>query len=60
MHTIYCANTINSTQVDNGLDIDVVNPRYNLMEYSNNYSETPGSLRQYYRDKPANVAVNSD
>ena len=60
MHTIYCVNTINSTRVDNGLDIDVVIPRYNLMEYSDNYSETPGSLWQYYRDKPANVAVNSD
>ena len=25
---------------------------YNLIEYSNNYSKTTGSLRQYYRDEP--------
>ena len=27
-------------------------PMYNLIEYSNNYSETFGSLWQYYRDEP--------
>ena len=26
---------------------------YNLIEYSDAYSKTSGSLRQYYRDKPA-------
>ena len=26
---------------------------YNLIEYSNNYWKTPGSLWQNYRDKPA-------
>ena len=26
---------------------------YNLIEYSDNYSKTSGSLWQYYRDKPA-------
>ena len=25
---------------------------YNLIEYSENYSETSGSLWQYYRDEP--------
>ena len=25
---------------------------YNLVEYSENYSKTPGSLWQYYRDEP--------
>ena len=25
---------------------------YNLIEYSDNYSKTTGSLRQYYRDEP--------
>ena len=24
---------------------------YNLLEYSKNYSKTPGSLRNYYRDE---------
>ena len=26
---------------------------YNLIEYSDNYSKTSGSLCQYYRDGPA-------
>ena len=25
---------------------------YNLVEYSDNYSKSPGSLWQYYRDEP--------
>ena len=28
-------------------------PMYNLIEYSNKYSKTSGSLWQYYRDEPA-------
>ena len=28
-------------------------PMYNLVEYSDNYSKTQGSLWHYYRDKPA-------
>ena len=28
-------------------------PMYNLIEYSNSYSKTSGSLWQYYRDEPA-------
>ena len=27
-------------------------PMYNLIEYSDNYSKTPGSLWQYYGDEP--------
>ena len=27
-------------------------PMYNLIEYSDNYSKTSGSLWQYYRDYP--------
>ena len=37
---------INNTQVNNAKDIDAVMPMYNLIEYSDNYSKTPGSLRQ--------------
>ena len=36
---------INNTLVDNVKDIDIIMPMYNLMEYSNNYSKTSGSLR---------------
>ena len=38
---------INNTQVDNAKDIDIVMPMYNLIKYSDNYSKTSGSLRQY-------------
>ena len=32
---------------------DIVMSMYNLIEYSDAYSKTSGSLWQYYRDKPA-------
>ena len=35
---------INNTQVDNAIDIDVVIPMSNLIEYCGNYSKTSGSL----------------
>ena len=47
---------INNTQIDHAKNIDVVMPMYNLIEYSNNYSKTLGSLWQYYRDEPALTA----
>ena len=31
-----CISEINNTQLDNAEDIDVVTPKYNLIEYSNN------------------------
>ena len=42
-----CISKINNTQVDNAKDIDIVMPMYNLIEYSDNYSKTSGSLWQY-------------
>ena len=42
---------INNTQINNSKDIDIVIPMYNLIEYSNNYSKTTGSLCQHYRDE---------
>ena len=48
-----CMSEINNTQIDNAKGIDVVMPMYKLIEYSNNYSKTSGSLWQYYRDEPA-------
>ena len=35
---------INNAQVDNAKDIDIVMPMYNLIEYSDNYAKTSGSL----------------
>ena len=48
-----CISEINNTQIDNAKDIDVVMPMYNLIEYSDNYSEISWCLWQYYRDEPA-------
>ena len=45
-----CITETNNTQLDNAGDIDIVMPMNNLIEYSNAYSKTSGSLRQYCRD----------
>ena len=34
---------INNISIDNAEDLDIIMPIYNLSEYSNNYSMTPGS-----------------
>ena len=51
---------INNTEIDNARDIDIVMAIYNLIEYSNNYSKTSGSLYQYYKDDPNDNLVNSE
>ena len=49
---INCISEINNTQIDNVKDIDIVMLMYNLIEYSDNYAKTTGSLWQYFRDEP--------
>ena len=39
-----CTSKINNTQIDNAQYIDIVMPMYNLIEYSDNYSKTSGSV----------------
>ena len=41
-----CISRINNTDADNAQDIDIVMPMYNLIEYSDNYPKTSGSLWQ--------------
>ena len=53
-----CISEINNTQLDDTYDIDVVMPIYNLIEYSDTYSKSSGSLWQYYRDE--RVSNNND
>ena len=48
-----CVSEINNTKIDNAKDIDIVMPMYNLIEYSDNYAKTTGSLWQYCKDIPA-------
>ena len=39
-----CIRKINDMEIDNAQDIHIVMPMYNLIEYSDNYSKTSGSL----------------
>ena len=54
-----CISEINNTQIDNAKDIDIVMPMYNLIEYSDNYVKTTGSLWQYRKDIPARNNANN-
>ena len=47
-----CISRINTTDIDNAQDINIVIPMYNLIEYRDNYSKTSGSFWQYYKDDP--------
>ena len=55
-----CLSRINNTDIDNDHDIDIVMPMYNLIEYSDNYSKTSGSLWQYYKDIPNDNLARSE
>ena len=39
-----CISNINNIEIDNCQDIDIIMPMYNLIEYSDNYPKTSGSL----------------
>ena len=56
-----CITHINDKHVDNADNLDIVMPMYNLIEYSDNYSDTLGSLWQFKRDEsPVTNAGNPD
>ena len=46
-----CRTEINETFVDETDFINITMPMYNLIEYSDNYSDTSGSLWQFKRDE---------
>ena len=48
-----CISKINNTYIDNAEYIDVIMLMYNLIEDSDNYSKTSGSLWQYRKEIPA-------
>ena len=41
-----CISEINNKEIDNAKDIDAIMPIYNLIEYSDSYSNLSGSLSQ--------------
>ena len=55
-----CISRISNTDIDNVKDIDIVMPKYNLIEYSDNYSKTLGSLWQYHKDDPNDNTEQSE
>ena len=57
---INCISEINNTQIDNAKDIDIIMPMYNLIEYSDNYAKTKGSLWQYFRYEPNDNLADSE
>ena len=61
---IECRTEINETFVDKTKNINIAMPMYNLVEYSDNYSDTSGSLWQFKRDKlnvnDINTALTND
>ena len=58
-----CDVTINDEHVEKAEDLDIVMPMYNLLEYSDNYQDSTGSLYQFKRNEPpddnADVANNT-
>ena len=55
-----CIRKIKNSDIDNAQDIDIVMLVYNLIEYSDTYSETSGILWQYYKDDPNDNMENSE
>ena len=55
-----CISKINGKDIDTAQDIDIVMPMYRLIEYSDNYSKTSGSVWQYYKDDPNDNIENSE
>ena len=55
-----CISKIKNTLIDSAEDLDIVVPMYNLLEYSDNYSMTSGSLWNYYRDELNNDENEND
>ena len=58
---------INGEHVETAENLDIIMPMYNLLEYSDNYADSSGSLYQFKRDEspindnnnPLNVVLNN-
>ena len=56
-----CKTHINDEHVETADNLDIVMPMYNLTEYSDNYSDTSGSLWQFKRgESPVTNSGNPD
>ena len=55
-----CVTHINDEHVETAENLDIIMPMYNLIEYSENYSDSSGRLYQFKRDEsPMNNAGNT-
>ena len=45
-----CATHINDEHVETARNLDVIMPMYNLLEYSDNYADSSGSVYRFKRD----------
>ena len=62
-----CPTHINDEHVETAENLDIIMPMYSLIEYSDNYSDSSGSLWQFKRDEspmnndrnPLNVALDN-
>ena len=63
-----CVAHINDEHVETAENLDIIMPMYNLIQYSDNYSDSSESLYQFKREEspmnndgnPLNVALNKD
>ena len=46
-----CVTHINNEHVETAENMDIIIPMYNLLEYSDNYADSSGSLWQFKRDE---------
>ena len=54
-----CVTHINDEYVETAENLNIIMPMYNLIEYSDNYADSSGSLYQFKRDEsPMNNARN--
>ena len=61
MHHLENVGQINETFADDAQHINIAIPIYNLIEYSDNYSDYSGSLWQFKRDEiKGNVDLTVD
>ena len=62
-----CVTHINDKHVETAENLDIIMPMYNLIQYSDNYADSSGSLYQFKRDEspmndtenPLNVALDN-
>ena len=57
---ISCITRINGELIEDADDLDIVMPMYNLLQYSESYRKTIGSLYNYYRDELSDDANNNN